>query len=194
MAISPGPDFFMVSRNSILYNKIAGIYSALGISLSIWIHVAYSIAGLAILIAKSIFVFTLIKYIGAAYLIFMGFKTIFSKSNTKRFTNQKTTSTNISKLKAFKIGFITNALNPKATIFFLSIFTQIVTVDTTLTVQIIYGVIISVTHFVWFYGVASFFSHPKILDKFQKFQKRIETVVGIALILFGLKVAFTKSN
>lgn len=194
MAISPGPDFFMVSRNSIVYNKTAGIYAAIGISLAIWLHVAYSIAGLAILISKSIFLFSIIKYIGAAYLIFIGFKTIFSKSSIKKNIVQNKKVNQVSKFESFKVGFITNALNPKTTIFFLSIFTQIVNVDTSLVLQIIYGAIISLAHFIWFYSVAYFFSHPLILSKFQRYQKRIETFVGAALIIFGIKVAFTKAN
>lgn len=194
MAISPGPDFFMVSRNSIMYNKTAGIYAAIGISLAIWLHAAYSIAGLAILISKSIFLFSIIKYIGAAYLIFIGFKTIFSKSSINKNIVQNKKVNQISKFESFKVGFITNALNPKTTIFFLSIFTQIVNVDTSLVLQIIYGAIISLAHFIWFYSVTYFFSHPLILSKFQRYQKRIESFVGAALIIFGIKVAFTKAN
>lgn len=194
MAVSPGPDFFMVSRNSIMYNRTAGIYSAIGVSLAIWIHVAYSIAGLAILISKSIFLFSIIKYIGAAYLIFICFKTIFSKTNSKQDIIKKETVEKVSKFESFKTGFITNALNPKTTIFFLSIFTQIVNTNTSLAVQIIYGAIISLVHFIWFYSVAYFFSLPLILNKFQRYQKRIEMFVGAALIIFGIKVAFTKAN
>lgn len=194
MAISPGPDFFMVSRNSMMYNKTAGIYTATGISIAIWLHVAYSIAGLAILISKSIFLFSIIKYIGAAYLIFIGVKTIFSKSRIQQDVVKDLKVKDISKFESFKIGFITNALNPKTTIFFLSIFTQIVDTETSLLVQIIYGGIISLAHFIWFYCVAYFFSHPIILKKFERYQKRIETLVGVALIIFGLKVAFTKAN
>lgn len=118
MAISPGPDFFMVSRSSIMYNKTAGIYAAFGVSLAIWLHVAYSIAGLAILISKSIFLFSIIKYIGAAYLIFIGFKTIFSKSSIEQINIKKNEIRSIPKFESFKTGFITNALNPKTTIFF----------------------------------------------------------------------------
>ena len=54
MSISPGADFVMVTRNSIFYGRSAGLYSSLGVSLAIWIHVAYSIAGLAIIISNSV--------------------------------------------------------------------------------------------------------------------------------------------
>ena len=74
MSISPGADFVMVTRNSLFFNRKAGLYSALGISLAIWVHVAYSIAGLAIIISNSVVLFSIFKYLGAAYLIYIGWK------------------------------------------------------------------------------------------------------------------------
>lgn len=192
MAISPGADFVMVTRNSIFYSRKAGLYSALGISAAIWVHVAYSIAGLAIIISNSIILFSIIKYLGAAYLIYIGWKTFTSKSLPKVTENKS--SFDLSPWKAFKIGFITNVLNPKTTIFFLSIFTQLVTVNTPLWLQIVYGVIISFAHLVWFVSVSFLFSHPVLLNKFNQYKKSIERVVGSVLIAFGLKVAVSTNN
>ena len=149
MAISPGSDFVMVTRNSIFYGRKSGIYSALGISVAIWIHVAYSIAGLAVIISNSIVLFSILKYLGAAYLIYIGWKTFTSKTIVS--IDEKNNSIpNISNLQAFKNGFISNVLNPKTTIFFLSIFTQVVTINTPLWLQIVYGILISLAHLFWF--------------------------------------------
>lgn len=194
MAISPGPDFFMISRNSLMYDKTAGIFAALGVSMALWIHIAYSIAGLTAIIAKSIVLFSIIKYIGAGYLIFIGIKTIVSKPQLASDLRENHTKRELSNFAAFKTGFITNALNPKATIFFLSIFTQVIDPTTPLSVQITYGAIISIVHFIWFYFVAFFFSHPLVIGKFQRYQKWVESFVGAALILFGIKIAFTKAT
>ncbi|MGB5444656.1 MAG: LysE family translocator, partial [Psychromonas sp.] len=121
MAISPGADFVMITRNSVFYSRTAGLYSALGISFAIWLHVIYSIAGLAILISKSIILFSVLKYLGAAYLVYVGWKTFTSKDQvTDCYTAKRKTLSNFS---AFKMGFISNALNPKTTMFFLSVFT-----------------------------------------------------------------------
>jgi len=192
MAISPGPDFFMISRNSFMYKKKAGVFAALGVSVALWIHIAYSIAGLAAVIAKSIVLFSIIKYIGAGYLIFIGIKTIVSKPQlgSDLIANHK--KHGLSNFAAFKTGFITNALNPKTTIFFFSIFTQVIDTTTPLSVQITYGAIISIVHFIWFYCVAFFFSHPLVISKFQRYQKLIESIVGAALVLFGIKIALTR--
>lgn len=192
MAISPGADFVMVTRNSIFSSRSAGLFSALGVSTAIWIHVAYSIAGLAVVISHSVVLFSFIKYLGAAYLIYIGIKTYRSKSLID--VDAPKSKESLSNFAAFKIGFITNALNPKTTIFFLSIFTQVVKPDTPLLLQLSYGAIISLSHLLWFSAVATFLSHPLLLKKFNKYKKVIEKLVGCVLIGFGLKVAATSNS
>lgn len=187
MSISPGADFVMVTRNSIFYGRTAGLYASLGVSLAIWIHVAYSIAGLAIIISNSVVLFSIIKYLGAGYLIYIGWKTFHSSPSldiAPELDKRKVTN-----YSAFKTGFITNSLNPKTTIFFLSIFTQVVNPDTPIFVQIIYGAIISLAHLIWFSSVAIFLSQPALLKKFKLYKNAIEKVVGSILIGFGVKVA-----
>lgn len=189
MAISPGADFVMVTRNSLTYGRKAGLFSSLGISVAIWIHVFYSIAGLAFIISQSIVLFSIIKYLGALYLFYIGWKTFQSKSSHLDITPHYSVTKTISGFDAFKIGFITNALNPKATLFFLSIFTQFVNHETPLWLQIVYGVIISFAHLAWFAFVSAFFSHPLLLKKFAQYKVKIEKTIGCVLIGLGLKVA-----
>ena len=73
-AVSPGPDFAVVTKNSLLYSRKAGLFTALGVSVSLLIHAVYCILGLAIIISQSLLAFSVIKYLGAAYLIYIGFK------------------------------------------------------------------------------------------------------------------------
>ena len=183
MAISPGADFVMVTRNSIFYSRKAGIYSSLGVSMAIWVHVAYSIAGLAVIISSSVVLFSILKYLGAAYLIYIGWKTFTSKAMMDLEKNDETANLSI-----------TNVLNPKTTIFFLSIFTQIVTLDTPIFLQLIYGLIISLAHFIWFGIISCTLTHPVLLKKFQASKHIIEKVVGTVLIGFGIKVALVNNN
>ena len=187
MAISPGADFVMITRNCIFYGRSSGLYSALGISLAIWIHVAYSIAGLAVIISNSIVLFSIIKYLGAAYLIYIGWKTFNSKSKLE--TNDDNVKNDLSKFSSFKTGFITNSLNPKTTVFFLSIFTQVVNPETPILLQVIYGAIISIAHLLWFSSVAIFLTKPIFLKRFNEYKNNIEKVVGVILMGFGLKIA-----
>lgn len=192
MAISPGADFLMVTRNSVFYGRLAGLYSSLGVSLAIWFHVAYSIAGLAIIISNSILLFSVIKYLGAAYLIYIGWKTFSSKPDPEvisEISNQY-----LSNFSAFKIGFITNVLNPKTTIFFLSIFTQVVDPHTPLLMQVLYGAIISLVHLLWFSSVSVFLSQPVLLEKFHAYKEKIEKILGCVLMGLGFKIAMSSND
>jgi RhtB (resistance to homoserine/threonine) family protein len=192
MVVSPGADFVMITRNSLFHGRECGLYSSLGIGLAIWVHVAYSIAGLAIVISNSIVLFSLIKYLGAAYLIYIGYKTFTSKGDID--IGDKIEVPKLSRFQAVKLGFITNVLNPKTTLFFLSIFTQVVNPTTPIWIQLIYGLIISSAHILWFSAVSLFFSHPSLVQKFNTHKQKIEKVVGSVLIAFGIKVAITSNS
>jgi threonine/homoserine/homoserine lactone efflux protein len=72
--ISPGADFIMVMRNSLKYSTKTGVYSSIGLGLSTFTHVAYCLAGVALIISQSILLFNIIKFIGAGYLIYIGYK------------------------------------------------------------------------------------------------------------------------
>ncbi|MCG7570516.1 LysE family transporter [Pseudoalteromonas sp. CNC9-20] len=190
MAISPGADFVMITRNSLVYGRRAGVYSALGVGLAIWIHVAYSIAGVALLIAQSVVLFTVIKYIGAAYLIYLGYQSLRAKHHIAlELAHEAAPSKALSAISALRQGFITNALNPKTTLFFLSIFTQLVSADTPVAIQLVYGLIISLAHLLWFVLVAMFFSHFAFVHALQRYQRLIEKTLGVILMGLGVRVA-----
>ena len=191
IAITPGLDFILVTRNSVFHSRKAGVYSSIGIGLSLWIHVAYSIAGLATIISQSVLVFSVIKYLGAAYLMYIGWKTLSSSSKvgvSLRRPDNLADET-MSRFSAIKMGFLCNLLNPKAPIFFLSLFTQIISPETPLWLQVTYGAIISVVHTIWFSIVAVFLSQPVFMRKFNRCKQGLEKAVGAVLIGFGLKIA-----
>jgi len=187
--ITPGPDFLTVVRNSLRYSKRSGIFTALGISIAVWIHVFYTLAGIGFILSKSLILFTIVKFLGAAYLIYLGWNCLQSSDiNAQEYA---TTRKTISDFSSFKIGFINNALNPKATLFFLSIFTQIVSPETPLFVEIIYGATVSLSCFILFSLVAIFLNHKKTRHIFESYQRYLEKFMGITFISIGLKVALT---
>lgn len=192
MAISPGADFAMVTRNSLFHSRRAGVLSALGVGLAIWVHVAYSIAGLAVVVSSSILLFSVLKYLGAAYLIYIGWKTFKSSPEPQeRDAEQPPAMTDF---EALRNGFVCNALNPKTTIFFMSIFTQVIDAGTPVSVQVVYGAVISVAHLLWFSFVAVMLTQPVLLTRFNRSRKYIERAVGCVLMAFGIKVAATSAS
>ncbi len=189
--ITPGPDFFIVVRNSLTYSKRSGIFTTLGVASAVWIHIIYTLAGIGIILAKSILLFTIVKYLGAAYLIYLGWTCLRSKRIDSLQYEKESTKVEISDFISFKTGFINNALNPKATLFFLSLFTQVVSTETPLGVQVIYGASVSISCLIWFSLIAIFLNQNKIRKGFESAQYYFEKVMGAVLISFGLNVALT---
>lgn len=188
--MSPGPDFAMVVRNSLIYSRRIAIYTSLGIALGISVHVAYSLVGIGFIISKSILLFSIIKYIGAAYLLYIGYKSLRAKPANETSEQSFVEATkNISTRSAIWTGFLTNVLNPKATLFFLAFFTQVIDPLTPKSIQIFYGFEMMVITFVWFSVVSILFSNNLIKAKVSKFQHHIERVTGAVLIGLGIKVA-----
>jgi len=119
--LAPGADTMYILGRSIAQGKAAGVYSVLGIVTGTLIHITLVAFGLSLIIAKSQLLFNLVKYLGAAYLVFLGIKMLFAKPLN---TNAK-----IEKVKSHKVylsGVLTNLLNPKVILFFMVFFPQFV--------------------------------------------------------------------
>ncbi|MDO4226222.1 LysE family translocator [Neisseria sp.] len=186
--ISPGGDFAMVTRNSYLHGRRAGVLTSLGIASAVWIHVGYTLLGVSILLLKFPTLFHFIKILGAIYLVYIGFKTFNHHSVT---VDLNVSSKTLSDIEAFKNGFVTNALNPKTTLFVLSTFTQIVKPTTSIYIQLGYGAFMSIAHLIWFVFVAEVLSSPLIRNRLLKKQKYVNRFIGAILILLGGMLIFS---
>ncbi|MEM8832928.1 MAG: LysE family transporter [Pseudomonadota bacterium] len=177
---SPGPDFVVIVRNSLVYSRLAGTLTAFGFAMGVMIHVSYVLLGLAAIIAESVLLFNIIKVAGAFYLLYMGIQAIRSKGHNPdiKTGNKK----NRSLIEFFINGFLTNLLNPKATIFFLAVFSQFISIDTTIIEKLVLaGTCIFMT-FLWFSFVALTLSLPAIRQKFLNASLWIDRFCGVALI------------
>lgn len=191
--MSPGPDFVMVSKNSVTHSRRAGIYSAIGVGLGILVHVTYSLIGIGLIISRSIVLFSIIKYIGAGYLIYIGWRSLRAKPYVQERTGMDARS-DMRSFVALRMGFLTNALNPKATLFFLALFTQVIDPRTPLFVQALYGLEMATMTCLWFLFVAVALSHPSLKERFISIGHRLEQVFGVVLIALGVKVALSSTK
>lgn len=192
--MAPGPDFAIITRNSLVYSKKVGVYSALGVALGIIIHVTYSLIGIGLIISKSILLFSTIKLLGAAYLIYIGYKSLKAKKIIHTQTETITHKKDLTPFQAINIGFLSNVLNPKTTLFFLSLFTQVIAPETPLLIQLIYGIEMVIMTFVWFAFLASILSHGLVKKKFSSIHHYLEKIMGALLIALGIKVAISNSK
>jgi len=122
LLLAPGPAVLYVIARSVDQGRLAGIVSVLGISLGGWIHVCAAAFGLSALLVSSAVAFTVVKYLGAAYLIYLGVTTLMTP--TKQVDN--TPIVKMSHAKIFRQGMIVNILNPKTALFFFTFIPQFV--------------------------------------------------------------------
>ena len=179
--ISPGPDFAMVCRNSALISRRAGLLTALGIGGGVLLHVAYTLGGIGLLLHQSPALFHTLRLAGAAWLVWLGFGMLRSPPGALAEPPQLT-----SDLAALRRGFLTNALNPKTTVFILSLFLQVTGPDTPFSRQIGYGLFISAAHVLWFGLVALLLSAPGVQTRLLGARVWIDRIFGLLLIGFGL--------
>lgn len=188
--ISPGPDFIVVLKNTISYSKTYGIWTALGVALGTLVHLTYIAFGFGLLLQNNLFILNLLKYIGAFYLIYIGYKSFTNKENKNDVIKNDVQT--ISIYKAMLSGFITNAFNPKAAIFFIGIFAVILNKESNTQDLILYGTTIFLETLIWFCLVAIILSKKKIKNYFDNMRNVIDKIIGTVLVGFGIKLIFTK--
>ena len=187
--MSPGPDFMVTLRQTINYGKKYAYFSSLGIGAAILVHVGYTLLGVGLILKNFPYFLDIVRILGALYLIYLGYGSF--KSNSSKIKIQKEKKLSYSYKKSFFVGFITDLLNPKATLFFLSVFTAIVSVDTPMYIQGLYGFYCVLANIFWYMFIANILSIKKNLDLFNKHQNIIEKVIGIVLVLLGIKLIFS---
>ncbi len=191
-AMSPGPDFFLVMKNSLVYNRRAGVLTATGVGLGIFIHIFYSLVGIGVIISRSVVAFSILKYLGAAYLLYVGVKSL--KAKKGQVEKYKKGSGSLSDMHALKQGFVTNVLNPKATLFFLSVFSVVIPSATSSLGTLAYGLEMLLVSFVWFIVLVFVLTNPLVKGVIGRIQHHVERVMGAVLVYLGIKIATSSNN
>ncbi len=189
--LSPGPDMLYTAARSLSKGTKAGIFSTLGIFTGCLFHITAAVFGLSKIIQESIFVFSVIKYAGAAYLVYLGIKSIFNRR--KNATIEKLPV--MSDRKIYMQGLVTNLLNPKVAIFFLSFLPQFINPQSHyLKEQIAFlGLWFDVQGCLILVTVATLTgTFRNMLQQNKNFWNWQEKITGTILIGLGIKMFFTK--
>ena len=172
---SPGPDFAVVTRQCITAGTKAGVWTSLGV-------------GFALLISQSSFLFNVMKYLAGAYLIYLGVQSVKAFLESAANSNAEYMTSEQSIRKAFLLGFLTNGLNPKATLFFLALFAVVIGEKTPITVQILYGFYLAAATFIWFALLSKLFGITVFRTSLLRVGKWFELGMGIVLIALALQI------
>lgn len=185
-AMSPGPDFAIVVKNCLRGKFGDGFLTSAGVASALLIHVTYCLLGVALIIRESPFLFHLIKYAGAAYLFYLGVMLL-----KEKVTTDLSPISHVKKHNPFVSGLLTNLLNPKATLFILSLFTQFIDPSMNFWEKAFLGSEIAIVAFLWFTLLSYLVTHKLLQKHFARFQIIITKTMGGLLCLLALHVAFT---
>ncbi len=191
---SPGPDFAMVVRQSVAHGRNVATWTSLGIGTGILLHVGYSLLGIGVVVSQSIVAFTIMKFAGAAYLIYIGIQSLCAGPRESAAMNTGTPVNTLAPGRAYRAGFLTNALNPKVTLFFLSLFTVVIDSATPIYIQAFYGVYMAIVTMVWFVFLSMLLGHWRVRALFRRFGHWIERATGLILITLGARLAFASAQ
>lgn len=208
---SPGPDFAIVMKHSIQYGKRIALITSFGVGTAILVHVIYALAGIGLIINSTPWLYDALIIVASGFLIYIGMSAIRSPSSSisKRAisahsdepdskeaghlqSSEVLTNNQMSDKKAFVIGFMTNGLNPKATLFFLSLFTVVVSESTPFEVKGAYGVYLALATMAWFCFLSLVLTRPKVRAFFNNKGYVFDRVMGVALLLLAANILYSE--
>jgi threonine/homoserine/homoserine lactone efflux protein len=204
---SPGPDFAIVLKQSIKYGRQTAIYTSLGIGCAILLHVAYSLVGIGLIIASNEYLFSLLKYIAAAYFCYIAWHGLRAKKPVLSdvIVNDDDMAASVnnvedglittpSKRKAFATGFLINGLNVKATLFFVSLFSMVISPETPFTIKLGYGIYMAIATACWFSLLSHWLSHTRIRNALLSKGYWVDRVMGAVLLLLAIQLVFSEMS
>lgn len=180
---SPGPDFAVVLRQALTRTRSTALLTAVGIGLGILLHVGYSLLGIGLIIQQSVWLFNVLKVVGALYLTWIAWQCL--RARAGGIYVEEAPATVQSAFAALRLGFLTNALNPKATLFFVSLFSVVINPGTPIALQAGYGLYMAVATALWFALVAVFFTLPRVHRGFNRFGHWLDRLMGGVLLLLA---------
>jgi threonine efflux protein len=188
-AASPGPDFVLVTRESIRAGRRAGLLTSLGIALGLAVHIAYSAAGVAALIVRSELLLHVVEVLGACFLLYLGVGSLRARAPNSQMQDIHEPRATQSSFVAR--GFLCNLLNPKAPLYFLALFTAVIPANTPTSTLFIYGSWLVCLQWLWFAAVATLFSHARIRLVLFEARVWVERVFGVSMIALAIRLLWS---
>ncbi len=183
----PGPDFVAVVRNTIARGKRAGIMTAAGVSIGITLYAAASALGLSALLNRIDGLELIVRTAGALFLTYLGARLLLTKTRPQHL-EQSVSKTPPGHTNPLMMGLLVNLTNPKAIIFFTSIFGSAIRPQTPLWVLIAVIAVVGLSGFLWFSTVSLLTASTGWLIRLEDHQHWIERLAGIAFVGFAAKI------
>lgn len=191
LTLMPGPDILFVIAQSISQNKGAGIATALGLCTGLLVHITAATVGISALVYQSALAFSIVKYIGAAYLLFLAWQSFKEKDSVLFDGEQKS----FQYKSLYKKGILMNILNPKVSVFFLALLPQfVVSSELAVSMQMLILGIVFLMQALLIFIVVSIFSEKlrHLLMQKPSIAKRMNVIKGTLLGFIGIQIAISQ--
>ncbi len=197
LVISPGPNGLLITKTVPILGRKAGFTNIAGFVAAFYVHGTLSIFGISLLLVQSAQAFFIFKLVGAAYLIWVGVKTLINNFKSEP-VNQPSAVHDRKKMvsiyEAFIEGFLTNVLNPKVSMFYLAAFPQFISADQSPVSAYLLVASHALVNVVWFSLMIVMLSKVKSISNTVRFKKWLNSVTGVVFIGFGAKLALLESK
>lgn len=196
LVMSPGPNSVLIAKTVPTSGRTAGFANVAGFVTAFYLHGAMSVLGISILLMQSALAFSIVKYLGAAYLCWIGLKALMAAiRGIEPATSTPPAKRKRTLLKAFTEGFLTNALNPKVSMFYLAAFPQFITLgETTAAASFLLVFIHSMINALWFGAMVLLLARLSKAAQNPRFQRWLKGVTGVVFLGFGAKLATMRAT
>jgi threonine/homoserine/homoserine lactone efflux protein len=185
-ALSPGPSLALVIKNAVNGGVAKGYATAISHGLGVALYAAITATGIAVVIVNTPFLFSLIQYAGAAFLLFLGVKSLLSKKSKLIPSEEGVVVKN--NINGWRDGFLIAFLNPKLAIFFLALFSQFLNSDSGVEQKVIMTVTVGTLDALWYCFVTFLISKGNIINKLKENSYIVDKVTGCFLIALAVRV------
>lgn len=196
LVMSPGPNGVLIAKTVPTSGRLAGFATVFGFMASFYLHGALSIFGISLILLQSAWAFSIVKYLGALYLLWIGAKALYAAIKGTGDTAMPTPAKRQRGLwKAMAEGFLTNALNPKVSMFYLAAFPQFITVgESSFAGSFTLVSLHAAINGLWFSAMVLLLARLTSATQNQRFQRWLKGVTGVVFMGFGLKLASIKPS
>lgn len=189
-AMSPGPDFAIVTRNAMISGRRAGMACGVGIAVGVLVWAVVTTLGIAGLLAASAVAFTAVKLVGAAYLVLLGVRALLAARRGDYTTYQHTPDARATgAVVAFRQGLVTNLLNPKVAVFFVALLPQFLPTSATTVDHLLLAAVAAGVTLTWFTVLAGVVSALRRLLTSNRARRTLDAVTGTLLVGLGVRIA-----
>lgn len=191
---SPGPDMALVIRNSISGSRESGFFTALGVASGLGFHITYSLLGVGVFITQIPTLFLIFKIAAFGFLVFLGVNGLLAKQYSQKSQVFDRNHKPLSRKASFMIGLLTNILNPKVMLLFISLFIMVISPNTPMEILILYGVLMTLVSLIFHCSLSFIFSTNRVVNTFYQYAHWIDRIFGALLITIAIQTLFVSTS